>query len=132
LSRPAPTGTLAGALTPDPLEDARALLILARLLYRARRSDARHGVIPAPARVQALLPLGRRLSEAVLAAERTPLESAERRAALEHIDRLGRELWAMIDDRSEGIRSLLSVALAGVRGDREEHPRVPEGLGHRW
>ena len=51
-------GRVGGAVGCDPLDDARALLALTRLLYRARVAAARHGVLPARARARALVPLG--------------------------------------------------------------------------
>ena len=39
-------GRVRGAVGCDPLDDARALLALTRLLYRTRVAAARHGVLP--------------------------------------------------------------------------------------
>ena len=130
LSRPATRETLRGLA--DPLDDARALLVLTRLLYRARRSAALHGVHGADRAVRALVPIGRRLRAAVEAAERAPAGSAEQRDLLQRVSRSAEELWVAIDDRGEGIRALITVADRGVRGVRDTRPTMPEGLGHRW
>ena len=95
-------GRVEGTVGSDPLDDARALLALTRLLYRARVAAARHGVLPARARARALVPLGRRLAEAMGAAEAAAEGSAARAAALERVAALGVEVWASVDPRASG------------------------------
>jgi hypothetical protein len=100
---------------PDPLDDARALLMLSRLLYRARVRAAACGIQPAPAAVQALKPIGRRLAAAVEAAEQAA-EGPDRGAALEEVARVAEELSATIDGQWEGLGAVVSIAIDGVRG----------------
>jgi hypothetical protein len=126
-------GRVGGAVGCDPLDDARALLALTRLLYRARVAAARHGVLPARSRARALVPLGRRLAEAMGAAEAAGEGSAARAAALERVAALGVEVWASVDPQSEGLRGLLTEALRGVRGEAPSKvPQAAEGFGQRW
>lgn len=105
----------------DPLEDARALLAIARLVYRARRRAALNGVQPAEAAARAMVPIGRRLALAVKAAgeARTVFESAP---ALEEVARAGEALLAALDERWEGLGPVIAEAIAGVQGDV---PRPP-------
>jgi hypothetical protein len=112
-SRPAVRGNLRCQLT-DPLDDARSLLTLCRLIYRARVSGELLGVEPAPEAARALLPVGRRLAAAVEAAEECASDES-RAVALEEVALAGEALAGTIDERWEGIRALLAVALAGVR-----------------
>jgi hypothetical protein len=115
---------------PDPVDDARALLALCRLVYRSRVAAARCGVQPAGAAAGALVPVGARLAAAVTAvtaAERAETPEA-RAAALEEVIRAGEDLGASIQGSWEGIGGLVGVLLAGVRGDGlPKMGRDPEG-----
>lgn len=118
-------------MLPDPIEDARALLVLARLIYRARVSAALHGVIGGEERARELVPVGLRLAEAVEAAESAPVDSDAQKEALAAISRAATELWTTIDDRCEGLRGVVAVALAGVNGEKDRHPAAPTRLSRR-
>ena len=84
-------------------------------------------------RARALVPLGRRLAEAMGAAEAAGEGSAARAAALERVAAVGVEVWASVDPQSEGLRGLLTEALRGVRGEAPSKvPQAAEGFGQRW
>jgi hypothetical protein len=106
---------------PDPLEDARALLVLARLIYRARSAAALYGVQPARAAARAMVPLGKRLAVAVEQLEASNTEF-ERAAAVQAVVAAGEELAASIDEQWEGLGRVLGEAIRGVKG---ETPRAP-------
>ncbi len=100
---------------PSPLDDARAILVLASLLYRARRDLARHGVQPAPAAVAALVPIGQALRAAVAAAERGEEDALERVA-------LAAEELSQAIEPWDSLRGMIGVAIGGVRGQRVLKP----------
>ena len=106
---------------PDPLDDARALLALARLLHRYRRRCALNGVQPADAAARATMPVGRKLAAAVKAAEEADTEST-RAAGLEEVARAGVELWQGVSPAWEGVQGLISVAIDGVRRQKARRP----------
>jgi hypothetical protein len=108
---------------PDPLDDARALLMLTRLLYRARVRAAECGIQPAPEAAQALVPIGQRLAAVVKAAE-----GPARTAALEDVARVAEQVAATIDGQWEGIGGLVSIAIDGVRGTT---PNLPSSSSRR-
>jgi hypothetical protein len=107
----------------DPLEAARALLVLARLLHASRMRSAKFGVIPARAAAAKLVPIGKRLAVAVEEAERASSDSV-RQAALEDVARIGEELAGAIDNGLDGVAALVTVALEGVTGERARKPGV--------
>jgi hypothetical protein len=106
---------------PNPLDDARTLLVIARLLLRTRRRLALNGVQPAGPAARRLVPLGQALAAAVEAAEQAS-PGDERVRALAEVARLGENLAAQIDPNWEGIEGLVSEAIAGIRGDRARRP----------
>lgn len=115
-----------GSPMADRIRDARALLTLVELLYRARRSAALHGVQPAPRAARALVPLGRKLRAAVDLAERSS-PGEEQDEALGEVVRIGELIRT--DPAWESIDGLVSAALRGVRGDVDRRPSVPRRLG---
>lgn len=111
---------------PDPLEDARALLVLSRLLYRARVRAAACGIQPAPDAVRSLVSIGRRLAAAVAAAEQAT-DGPDRVAALERVARAAEAMASDINGRWEGIGEMISVAVDGVLGRQPILPNPPRG-----
>jgi len=105
----------------DPLEDARALLAIARLVYRARRRSALNGVQPAGAAVRAMVPIGQRLAAAVKAAE-VARGVDDRGPALQEVARAGDALAASLDERWEGLGTVVAEAVAGVLGQEARPP----------
>lgn len=106
---------------PDPLDDARQLLALCRLLYRYRRRVGGLGVIGATEAAEDLVPIGQRMVEAIAAAKSAPTPEA-RREALALVAQAGGDLGAAVVEEAEGIGGLLGVLLAGVREERD--PRL--------
>lgn len=106
---------------PDPLEDARTLLAISRLLHRARQRASLRGVQPAGAAADRLVPLGVALKSAVEAAEQADA-GPERVRTLAEVARLGDELVAQIDDRWEALSMLMAEAVHSVRGEKPRRP----------
>lgn len=112
----------------DPLDDARSLLALCRLLYRARSAAAATGIQPAPAAARRLVPIGVRLAAAVQAADEATTDEA-RAEALVLVERAGEDMAATIEDAWEGIGGLVRVLLAGLHGEAQSRPGTPPRLG---
>jgi hypothetical protein len=109
---------------PDRLDDARALLVLSRLLYRAGIQAAACGIQPAPDAARALVPIGQRLAAAVEAAERAA-EGPDRVAALEQVVLAAEAMSSNIDGNWEGLGEVIAVATEGVRGRTPILPTPP-------
>lgn len=110
----------------DPLESARALLVLTRLVYRARAHAAARGVLPAPAARDHVAKLGRELAAQVERAERA--EGDERAAALEAVARLGEQLSQSIQEW-ESVQGLIGVTIDAVRGRKPLSGGPPPRMG---
>ena len=103
-------------MRPSPLDDARLLLALVRLLYRVRRRACRAGLPAGPA-LEATETLGQALAAAVEAAEQATSDR-ERQLALLEVARLGEALTKTLQARRDGAPAMLRVLIAGVRGGR--------------
>ena len=105
----------------DPLDDARALLVCARLILRARRREDLNGVQLAGEAYERLVPLGQALASAVETAEAASL-GPERVRALVEVARLGQCLAADVDPNWEGLRGVVAESIAGVQGNKPRRP----------
>lgn len=99
----------------DPVADARRLLALVELLYRARVAAGLQGVRGAGDAAAELVPLGRRLRAAVEAAE------AGGELDVEEVLAVGTAVWESVGP-ADGLRGLVGVAMAGARGERAKRP----------
>jgi hypothetical protein len=104
---------------PDPIEDARALLVMTRLLWRTRHGSALNRVQGAGAAARALVPLGRRLAAAAEAAERAATPT-DRQVALDDTARVGKEIAQSISQQQEGLGGVFEEAISEV----QEHSRA--------
>jgi hypothetical protein len=110
-----------------PLDAARAILDLCRLLWLRRARDEERGVL-LQGSPRLLRDAAARLAEAVAEAEAHPDDSDDRRAALgraaEAIDGISQALIP-----SDGISALLELSAQMVRGMRNTTPTAARRFG---
>jgi hypothetical protein len=105
-----------GSLTPmDRLDAARALLAVARLMWRVRRAAAIYGTDGAEVDARRVAGIGREIGEAIAALE-TASSDGESAKAVARLDRASLALWteAQRCSRTEGICSLIGQARVGI------------------